>query len=50
MRDQHRQSEGNPEAKQALRNRQRQMARKRIMAAVPKATVVVTNPTPMPSR
>jgi flagellar biosynthesis protein FlhB len=45
VRDEHRQSEGNPEAKQALRNRQRQMARKRMMAAVPKATVVVTNPT-----
>ncbi len=45
VRDEHRQSEGNPEAKQALRQRQRAMARKRMMAAVPKATVVVTNPT-----
>ncbi|MDQ6925773.1 MAG: flagellar biosynthesis protein FlhB [Candidatus Eremiobacteraeota bacterium] len=45
VRDEHKQSEGNPEAKQALRNRQRQMARRRMMAAVPKATVVVTNPT-----
>jgi flagellar biosynthetic protein FlhB len=45
VKDEHKQSEGNPEAKQALRNRQRQMARKRMMAAVPKATVVVTNPT-----
>jgi flagellar biosynthesis protein FlhB len=45
VRDEHRQSEGNPEAKQALRNRQRAMARRRMMAAVPKATVVVTNPT-----
>lgn len=45
VRDEHKQSEGNPEAKGALRNRQRQMARKRMMAAVPKATVVVTNPT-----
>ena len=43
--DEHRQSEGNPEAKSALRQRQRAMARKRMMAAVPKATVVVTNPT-----
>ena len=45
VRDEHRQSEGNPEAKAALRQRQRAMARKRMMAAVPKATVVVTNPT-----
>ena len=45
VRDESRQSEGNPEAKSALRQRQRQMARKRMMAAVPKATVVVTNPT-----
>jgi flagellar biosynthesis protein FlhB len=45
VRDEHRQSEGNPEAKNALRQRQRSMARKRMMAAVPKATVVVTNPT-----
>jgi flagellar biosynthesis protein FlhB len=45
VRDEHRQSEGNPEAKSALRQRQRAMARKRMMAAVPKATVIVTNPT-----
>ena len=45
VRDEHRQSEGNPDSKNALRQRQRAMARKRMMAAVPKATVVVTNPT-----
>lgn len=45
VKDEHRQSEGNPESKQALRQRQRAAARKRMMAAVPKATVVVTNPT-----
>jgi flagellar biosynthetic protein FlhB len=45
VRDEHKQSEGNPEAKNALRQRQRAMARRRMMAAVPKATVVVTNPT-----
>ena len=32
-------------SEEALRQRQRPMARKRMMAAVPKATVVVTNPT-----
>jgi flagellar biosynthetic protein FlhB len=45
VRDEHKQSEGNPEARGAVRARQRAMARKRMMAAVPKATVVVTNPT-----
>ncbi len=45
VKDEHKQSEGNPESRQALRQRQRAMARKRMMAAVPKATVVVTNPT-----
>ena len=45
VKDEHKQSEGNPEAKGAVRQRQRAAARKRMMAAVPKATVVVTNPT-----
>ncbi len=45
VKDEHKQSEGNPEARGAVRQRQRAMARKRMMAAVPKATVVVTNPT-----
>jgi flagellar biosynthetic protein FlhB len=45
VKDEHKQSEGNPEAKAALRQRARAMARRRMMAAIPKATVVVTNPT-----
>jgi flagellar biosynthetic protein FlhB len=45
VKDEHRQAEGNPESRQALKQRQRAMARRRMMAAVPKATVVVTNPT-----
>jgi flagellar biosynthetic protein FlhB len=45
VKDEHRQAEGNPESKSAMKGRQRSMARKRMMAAVPKATVVVTNPT-----
>jgi flagellar biosynthetic protein FlhB len=40
-----RDSEGNPEVKQKIKQRAREMARKRMMAAVPKADVVVTNPT-----
>ncbi len=45
VRDENRQQEGNPEVKQAVKGRQRAMARKRMMAAVPRATVIVTNPT-----
>lgn len=45
VKDEYRQSEGNPEAKAAVKRRQREFARRRMMAAVPKATVVVTNPT-----
>lgn len=45
VKDEYRQSEGSPEAKGELRRRRREFARRRMMAAVPKATVVVTNPT-----
>jgi flagellar biosynthetic protein FlhB len=45
VKDEWRQAEGNPEAKGALKRRQREFARRRMMAAVPRATVVVTNPT-----
>jgi flagellar biosynthesis protein FlhB len=38
-------TEGNPEIKARIRRIQMTMARKRMLAAVPKATVVVTNPT-----
>jgi len=45
MQDEMRESEGNPQIKQKLRALQRERARKRMMAAVPRADVVVTNPT-----
>jgi flagellar biosynthetic protein FlhB len=45
LRDEMRQMEGRPEVRAAIRRRQRQMAAGRMMAAVPTATVVVTNPT-----
>jgi flagellar biosynthetic protein FlhB len=45
VKDEQRSAEGAPEAKQAVKNRARAAARKRMMTAVPKATVVVTNPT-----
>jgi len=41
----HRESEGDPQIKSRVRTLQRDMARNRMMAAVPKADVVITNPT-----
>lgn len=38
-------SEGDPQIKARIRQAQREAARKRMMAAVPKADVIVTNPT-----
>jgi len=38
-------SEGNPEVKAKLRQIRAQRVRKRMMSAVPKATVIITNPT-----
>lgn len=40
-----RESEGDPQLKARIRSQQREMARSRMMSAVPKADVVVTNPT-----
>ena len=40
-----RESDGDPQIKGKIRQRQREAARRRMMAAVPKADVVVTNPT-----
>lgn len=37
--------EGDPQMKARIRSQQREIARRRMMAAVPKAQVVVTNPT-----
>jgi flagellar biosynthetic protein FlhB len=45
LREESKESEGNPEIKARIRNLQREMARRRMMAAVPTADVVVTNPT-----
>jgi flagellar biosynthetic protein FlhB len=41
----HRESEGDPHIKGKIRQQQRAIARRRMMAEVPKADVVVTNPT-----
>jgi flagellar biosynthetic protein FlhB len=45
LRDEHRQSEGDPLVRLKLRQVRQERARKRMMAQVPNATVVVTNPT-----
>lgn len=45
MKDEMRESEGNPQVRQRQRSLQRERSRRRMMAAVPKADVVVTNPT-----
>jgi len=45
MRQEHKETEGDPQLKARVRNAQREMARRRMMSEVPKADVVVTNPT-----
>jgi flagellar biosynthetic protein FlhB len=45
VRDEMRSSEGDPQVKQRIRSLQMAMTRSRMMAAVPGASVVVTNPT-----
>ncbi len=45
IRDEMRQTEGDPQVKQRIRRLQRQRARQRMMQEVPKATVVIANPT-----
>jgi flagellar biosynthesis protein FlhB len=45
VKDDNKMSEGNPEIKARVRRVQREMARKRMLAAVPRATVIITNPT-----
>lgn len=41
----HKEKEGSPEVRQRIRALQREMANKRMMAEIPKADVIVTNPT-----
>lgn len=44
LREEMKQTEGNPEIRGAIRRQQRAMARNRMMAAVPTADVIITNP------
>ncbi|WP_298017683.1 flagellar biosynthesis protein FlhB [uncultured Castellaniella sp.] len=45
VKQEHKDSEGDPHVKGRIRQQQRAMARRRMMSAVPDADVVVTNPT-----
>lgn len=45
VKEEHKESEGNPEVKGKIRQKQRQMALRRMLQDIPKADVVITNPT-----
>jgi flagellar biosynthetic protein FlhB len=45
VKDEHKQSDGDPHMKAAIRGRQAEMSRNRMMAEVPSATAVIVNPT-----
>ena len=45
VKEEHKETDGDPQVKARIRSLQREMARKRMMQEVPKADVVITNPT-----
>lgn len=45
LKEEYKQIEGNPEIKSRIRQKQRQMSLRRMMQEVPKADVIITNPT-----
>lgn len=45
LRQEHKEMDGDPQLKARIRSQQREIARRRMMSEVPKADVVVTNPT-----
>ena len=45
VKEEHKETEGDPQLKQKVRSIQREMAQKRMMADVPESDVVITNPT-----
>jgi flagellar biosynthetic protein FlhB len=45
VRDEYKDSEGKPEVKSRIRQLQREISQRRMMAEVPKADVIITNPT-----
>lgn len=50
LKEEYKQSEGDPQIKQKIRQIRSERARRRMMANVPKADVVITNRITMPSR
>ena len=45
IKEEYKQIEGNPQIKSKIREKQRQLSLRRMMAEVPKADVIITNPT-----
>lgn len=45
LRDEYKETEGKPEIKSAIRRAQQELSRRRMMSEVPKADVILTNPT-----
>ena len=45
IKEEYKQTEGNPEIKSKIKQKQRQMSMRRMMQEVPKADVIITNPT-----
>ena len=45
VKEEYKQTEGNPEIKSRIKQKQRQMSMRRMMQEVPKADVIITNPT-----
>ena len=45
VKEEHKQSDGDPQVKSKIKEKQRQMAMSRMMSEVPEADVIITNPT-----
>ena len=45
VKEEHKQSDGDPQVKSKIKEKQRQMAMSRMMSDVPEADVIITNPT-----
>lgn len=45
VRDEHKETEGDPQMKSRIRGRQQQISRARMLSELPKADVIITNPT-----
>lgn len=45
IKEEHKEAEGNPEVKSKIRQKQRQISMRRMLQDIPKADVVITNPT-----